>query len=66
MSKGSSPRKVRNDKSYAEQWEVIFGRMGKGREDVQEDGQDGVEQSTVRGLEEDRKPGSQEDTGASA
>ena len=65
MSKGSSPRKVRNDAAYADNWEKIFGSLGQGREDVQTDSKDGAEQETVRGLEEDRKPGSKEDTGAS-
>jgi len=29
MGKGSAPRKQRDDKAYETNWEIIFGRLGK-------------------------------------
>ena len=64
MSKGSAPRKVREDDAYSTNWDKIFGRVGKGRQDLSQDSKDGTQQEAIRGLEEDRKPRGQEDTGA--
>lgn len=65
MSKGSAPRKVRDDSAYQKGWEAIFGKLGSGREVLQENSKDGTEQEAVRSLEEDRKPRGEENTGAS-
>jgi hypothetical protein len=54
MSKGSAPRKARDDKSYQQGWEAIFGKLGSRREVLQEDSEDSPEQAAIRSLESPR------------
>lgn len=61
MSKGSAPRKVRDDAAYSANWEKIFGRLQK--KPVQKNRKTNSKQGTVPSMGEDRSSGTEKDTG---
>lgn len=60
MSKGSAPRKERNDEAYKANWEATFSKLGSRREVLQKNSKNSAEQAAVRSLESPRDSRDQE------